>query len=38
MTLGKRDVDVYLGFGINAKPGHGQVAVLRVRESRRHLE
>jgi hypothetical protein len=39
MIVGKRDVSVYLGFGIDdAKPGHCQVAVLRVRESSRHLE
>jgi hypothetical protein len=38
MILGERDVSVYLGFGINAKPGHCQVAVLGVRESSRHLE
>lgn len=32
-----RDESVYLGVSINAEPGQGQVAVLGVRESSRHL-
>lgn len=38
MTFYNRYESAYLGFGINAEPGQGQIAVLGVRECKtRHL-